>query len=213
MAKQPQRRRRAPTSALRFSPFAWAQLLYLRDQGETEVGGFGVTAEDNLLRVEEIVLVRQVCTATSVKFDDMAVADFFDQQVDAGRQPQQFGRIWLHTHPGDSAQPSWTDEQTFARCFGQADWAVMFILAQGGETYARLQFNQGPGGSLLLPVETDFTRPFAGSDEAAWRQQYVDNVVDETAQLPRQRHDRDLWRDGFFEDLPFHFEEDKPDDF
>ena len=29
-------------TCLRFSPTAWAKLLYLRDFGRTEVGGFGI---------------------------------------------------------------------------------------------------------------------------------------------------------------------------
>ena len=33
------------TPVLRFSPTAWAKLLFLRDYGETEVGGFGIAAE------------------------------------------------------------------------------------------------------------------------------------------------------------------------
>ena len=72
------------------------------------------------------------------------MAEFFDEQVDQGWQPAQFPRIWIHTHPGDSAQPSPTDEETFARAFGQTDWAVMFILAQGGQTYCRLEYHRAP---------------------------------------------------------------------
>ncbi len=39
---------------LRFSPTAWAKLLFLRDSGETEVGGFGIAASDDLLLVEDV---------------------------------------------------------------------------------------------------------------------------------------------------------------
>ena len=79
--------------ALRFSPTAWAKLLFLRDLGDTEVGGFGISAADDLLYVEDIELVRQVCTGVSVAFDDQAVADFFDRQVDQGRRPEMCGRL------------------------------------------------------------------------------------------------------------------------
>ena len=48
----------------------------------------------------------------SVSFDDEAVADLFDTQVDAGRKPEQFARVWLHSHPGDSPRPSNTDEES-----------------------------------------------------------------------------------------------------
>ena len=37
---------------LRFRPTAWAKLLFLRDAGPTEVGGFGISAPDDLLLVE-----------------------------------------------------------------------------------------------------------------------------------------------------------------
>jgi proteasome lid subunit RPN8/RPN11 len=126
-----------------------------------------------LLYVEDIRLVRQNCTTISVAFDDTAVAEFFDEQVDAGRLPEQFARVWIHTHPGESAQPSHVDEETFGRVFGACDWAVMFILARGGETYCRLGFSAGPGGGFEIPVEVDFERAFKASEFAAWSQEYA----------------------------------------
>jgi hypothetical protein len=120
-----------------------------------------------------VQLVRQAVTGVSVAFDDEAVADFFDRQVDAGRRPEQFARIWVHTHPGDFAEPSATDEATFLRVFGRTDWAMMFILARGGQSYARLRFHVGPGGDISLPIKVDYTRPFAGSDQVAWQKQYA----------------------------------------
>jgi proteasome lid subunit RPN8/RPN11 len=157
---------------LQFTPTAWAKLLFLRDLGSTEIGGFGLAAAGNLLRVEDVVLVEQVCTAIHVEFNDRSVADFFDQQVDAGRRPEEFARIWVHTHPGSSAAPSRTDEQTFERAFGTTDWAVMFILARGGQSYARLRYNVGPGADVQLPVEVDYCQPFSASDEANWERDY-----------------------------------------
>jgi proteasome lid subunit RPN8/RPN11 len=162
---------------LRFSPAAWAKLLYLRDYGPTEVGGFGIAPAEDLLYVQEVRLVRQLCTSVSVRFDDGAVADFFDEQVDAGRRPEQFARLWLHTHPGNCPLPSATDERTLARVFGAADWAVMFIVAQEGPTYARLRFNVGPGGAAELGVAVDYGRPFAASDHANWEAEYQANVA------------------------------------
>lgn len=171
---------------LRLTPYAWRKLLFLRDLGPTEVGGFGISSREDLLLIEDITLVKQRCTPVTVKFDDQAVADHFDDYVDLGYTPEQFGRIWVHTHPGDSASPSSTDEETLARCFGSSDWAIMFILAQRGETYARLTLPAGPGGSLLLPVEIDFSRPFRGSEELAWEQEYVMAVEEECCFEPRQ---------------------------
>ena len=161
---------------LRFSPTAWAKLLFFRDHQETEVGGFGLSSPENLLFMEDFVTVRQEVTTVSVAFDDEAVADFFDRQVDAGRKPEQFARVWLHTHPGDSPFPTNTDEQTFARVFGRCQWAVMFILARNGKTHARLRFNVGPGGEISIPMEVDFSQPFGPSDHEAWKLEYKANI-------------------------------------
>jgi len=166
---------------LRFTPYAWAKLLFLRDLGRTEVGGFGVSAERDPLLVEDLRLVRQVCTAVSVRFDDAAVADLFDACVDAGLPPERFARVWVHTHPGDCPRPSGTDERTFARAFGGCDWAVMFVLARGGASYGRLRFAAGPGGELDLPVGVDFAAPFAAADPAAWADEYDRCVAAEAA--------------------------------
>jgi hypothetical protein len=164
------------TPRLRFSPTAWAKLLYLRDYGDTEVGGFGIAATDDLLFVEDLQLVKQVCSWAHVAFDDDSVADLFDSQVDAGHRPAQFARIWVHSHPGDCPNPSLTDEETFDRVFGRSDWAVMFILAREGRSYARLRFNVGPGAEFEIPVEVDYVRHFGGCDPDAWEREYLVNV-------------------------------------
>lgn len=166
-------------NTLRFSPTAWAKLLFLRDLGETEVGGFGISPIDDLGLVEDFQLVRQTCSMAHVCFDDESVADFFDRQIDLGNRPEQFGRIWVHTHPGSCPRPSGTDEQTFDRVFGRADWAVMFILAREGATYARLRFNVGPRTDVELVTEVDFSREFDRCDHAQWRLEYEQNVSDE----------------------------------
>ena len=172
----PRRGRRASRATIRFTPYAWAKLLYLRDAGNTEIGGFAVTSATDPLLVEDVSLVRQRCTSATVEFDDNSVADFFDDQVDAGLIPEQFGRIWIHTHPGTSADPSPTDEGTFDRCFGNVEWTVMFILARGGETYARLRFNIGPRASQLMNVEVDYAQPFEASNSFEWKREFDANV-------------------------------------
>jgi proteasome lid subunit RPN8/RPN11 len=177
------RRVETPSPVLHFTPTAWAKLLFFCHYGDTEVGGFGVTRPNDLILVDEFLTVKQKTTLASVEFDDAAVADFFDAQVDAGRNPEQFARIWLHSHPGDCPGPSATDEETFQRVFGACTWAVMFILARSGETYARLRFNVGPHGGLLIPVRVDYAAPFAGSDHAAWEREYLTNVQPEPLTL------------------------------
>src|SRR3954453_21417104 len=66
--------------------------------------------------------------------------------------------------------------RAFTRVFGRSDWAVMFILACGGQTYARLRYNVGPGAELKLAVEVDFGRSYAGTSFEAWKEEYQANV-------------------------------------
>ena len=56
---RPQSRRLVARPALRFTPYAWARLLFLRDAGPTEVGGFGISSPRDHLLIEDIRLVRQ----------------------------------------------------------------------------------------------------------------------------------------------------------
>ncbi len=104
--------------------------------------------------LEDIAVLKQKATSVSTNMDDTALADFTDDMVDAGRKPEQFLRIWLHTHPGSSVDPSHTDEITFREAFGDCDWAIMGILGRTGNVYARIRFKAGPGLSLDLPVKT-----------------------------------------------------------
>ncbi|MGD0897170.1 MAG: hypothetical protein ABR915_04995 [Thermoguttaceae bacterium] len=211
-SKTPAEESRPPEPVLRFSPTAWAKLLFLRDLGDTEVGGFGIAAADDLLYVTDVQLVRQICTTASVAFDDQSVADFFDRQVDAGIALSSCARIWLHTHPGNSAEPSLTDEETFWRTFRRTEWALMFILAHGGRISARLRFHVGPGGEVEIPVRVDYTRPFAGSQHEVWQQEYLANVQPAAPIIPSKPSvleqataelRRDIWDDeGWFGDWP-----------
>jgi proteasome lid subunit RPN8/RPN11 len=197
---------RLKTPTLRFTPTAWAKLLFLRDCGDTEVGGFGICPTTSLL-VEEVRLVKQNCTYATVSFDDDAVADFFDEQVDQGLQPDQFARIWIHTHPGNCPEPSLTDEDTFSRVFGNSNWAIMFILACGGKSYTRLRFNGEPAADLLLPTEVDFSQEFAASDSDAWEQEYLDCVAQDDPFISQTPYSRIGFEDLSPGYAPYHFRE------
>ena len=155
------------TEGLVFSPLAWLKLLFFLHAGDTEVGGFGVSSEDDLLYVEDFQTVKQRVSAVTVEFDDAAVADYVDRCVDQGIVPQRCMRCWIHTHPGESPDPSSTDEHTFARVFGSCDWSIIFIIGRTEKTYARLSFAAGPGASMLLPVSVDW---------AAWPQLVCDHA-------------------------------------
>jgi hypothetical protein len=145
------------TPRLIFSPRAWLKWQFLCHAGPTEIGCFGLSSEQNPLVVEDLIVIKQATTVVSVAFDDSAVADLFDGMADAGIPPNRFARLWLHTHPGASVDPSGVDEETFSRVFGRCDWAVMGILGRTGRTSARLRFNAGPGGAMEIPTSVDWS--------------------------------------------------------
>lgn len=163
---------------LRFSPVAWAKFLFMRDVGDTEVGGFAITLPNDLLYINDFILPKQKCTMASVSFEDESVANFVDDMVDKGFKLEQFLRIWIHTHPNMSASPSHKDESTFSDVFGKCDWAVMAIISSNGAQYCRLQVNGGPfPGSFEIPIEIDYkSYNFPASDSKGWRKEYEDNV-------------------------------------
>jgi len=164
---------------LRFSPTAWAKLLYLRDIGDTEVGGFALTQEDDLLYVSDFLMPKQECGSVSVEFDDESIADMTDDLIDLGYHPKQFMRIWIHTHPNISASPSKTDEDTFDEVFSGCDWAVMFILSKSDDISCRLRVNSGPfPGDFEIPTEVDYSSyEFPSSNYKAWAEEYEEKVT------------------------------------
>ncbi|MCA9054839.1 MAG: hypothetical protein KDA75_13450 [Planctomycetaceae bacterium] len=194
--RRPRRKRTHRTTRrpiLRFSPTAWAKLMSLRDLGPTEVGGFGITDADDLLFVREFALIPQRCTEVTVAFEDAAVAEFFEEQVDLGRRPEQFARIWVHTHPGECPLPSGVDVETFERVFGRCDWSVMFILAQGGESYAQLHWRRGGPAAFRMQVTVDYSRPFPAAEFSRWEAEYRACVT------PSEQLHQRLWFDDEFQ--------------
>ena len=186
---KPKRRRRFRSDrriqSLTFSALAWLKFQYLCHAGPTEVGGFALSHPDEPLFVEDVLIVRQNCTFVSVAFEDLAVADLFEDMADAAIPPSRFARIWLHTHPGASVEPSSVDEATFARVFGACDWSIMAILGRTGRMSARLQFNTGPGAAISLPTRVDWSDwpDLAGSlaeHVKEWQAEYAAKI-----QVPR----------------------------
>lgn len=175
-------KQRELTARLTFSPLAWLKLMYFLHAGDTEVGGFAISSADDLLYIQDVLTLSQRAGPATIELEDGAVADHFDRCVDAGHKPERFARIWWHTHPGASPQPSRTDEQTFQRVFGACDWSVMFIVSRTARTYARLALRGGPGMEVLLSTCVDWAAwPALVSEPTALRfeelaAEYAENV-------------------------------------
>ncbi len=160
---------------LRFTPYAWAKLLYWQKQAcGRELSAFGISHVDNFLVVSDVICITQTREYAHTEFDDDAISKYFETMVDKGLKPEQFARIWIHTHPEGVTSASQTDEQTFQETFGNYNWAVMFILEATGKTYCRLQFNVGPKAALFLPVEVAWEYGFGELYNKQWQQEFVE---------------------------------------
>lgn len=162
---------------LQFSPYAWAKLLYFRDAGNTEVGMYGITPTEDPMLITDVRLVKQECTGATVELDTEDSGKFVERMLDEGLAPWQCQNIWIHTHPGNCPEPSGTDKDNFKKNFSHPNWAVFFILANGGQTWCEVQFNVGPTCRVTCEHSVVYEGNFRGTDKEAWQEEYKKNVT------------------------------------
>jgi hypothetical protein len=163
------------SGVLRFTPYAWAKLVFMRDAGDTEVGGYGINETDDPLLINDFRLVKQDCSGVSVDLDQEDSLAFAEEMTDRGFSPWQYG-TWIHTHPGDSPSPSQADEENFRDNFSIADCSIFFILAKCGQSYTRMRYNVSPGIDVDIKSMIDFRTPFRASDQESWKKEYSEKV-------------------------------------
>lgn len=149
-----------------------------RDMGTTEVTGFFITEKDNIFKVIDALIVKAKCTAATVDIDAEAIEQMYIEQSQKGIYPDQL-MIWWHTHPGNSATPSGTDEATFKSLGKDRTLNVMYILAQGGNEFAQVSVTDIASQFMLkksIEVEHPFTmwEDFPTAEEL--KTQYDENV-------------------------------------
>lgn len=176
---------RGVRNQLRWSPYAWAKLKWFCARGDTEVGGFGVTAIDDMLYVEDFQVVKQTASVAKFDFDDEALNDYMTAMAEKGIPPNRCMRVWVHTHPGGLDSPSSTDEEVFNRV-GNGTHNIMFILTEDGKTYAELRLRiDNMDASRKLSVAVEFRGTFAGvtpEQMAQWEHEYCTALITEHIQ-------------------------------
>ena len=164
--------------ALRFSPTAWAKLLFFRDHSSNEIGGFGISDPDDLLYIREFVTIKQEVSIVQCTIPGrLRLPISLTTRLPWAESPNNLPAVGCIRIPEGISTPSQTDEETFERVFGSCQWAVMFILSQDNQAYARISFNIGPGGQLIIPVQVDYSKPFEASDPVAWEQEFKQNIL------------------------------------
>lgn len=151
--------------------YAFAKLLWFRknchennvldtkyvksDFLEVSLMGISKSEEhDGLLTVEDFVCVPQECSTGLTEPTDEGMALYFEEMMlDKNIMPNRCGRIWAHTHPGVSPTPSGTDRETFSKWFKDAEFAVMYILADGAD-HCEVKHTSKQFGSMTTSVTT-----------------------------------------------------------
>lgn len=149
---------------LRLTPEAWGKLSLRRELNDHRVCGFGISAAADPLVIEDIRFLHRRDVTDAL--DDAEVLEFFAREIQRELPFDRYARIWVGTRPGRSARPSPTDEAMFARLFGAVPWSVLFLVANGGATYAGLRYRVGPGGSWRIPAVVDEPRSPTADDHA-----------------------------------------------
>jgi proteasome lid subunit RPN8/RPN11 len=124
---------------IKFTPYAYAKLIWMRDRGTTEVAGYATTGTNDPLLITDLRLIKQECTMVTFDLDPDDIVEDAERTLDMGLMPWQTHNILWHTHPGNSPNPSQPDEDNFVSAFSHPDWAIMFIVAEDGSTYCRLK--------------------------------------------------------------------------
>lgn len=119
-----------------------------RDIGDTEVTGFFITEKDKPLKVIDAILVESKCSSVEVDISAESLEDMYLEQMKKGIFPAQL-LIWWHTHPGNGAGPSITDESTFEDFGKDRTFNAMYILASGGDDFAQISVTDLTTGIML----------------------------------------------------------------
>lgn len=171
--------------SLRFTQYAWRKLIWMRDRQKKEVAGWAVTDPDDNLLVRDIAILPQIVTYATFDFDKQGMSDYTVRRVREGMQPNQFLRVWIHTHPGESAEPSTKDLETFRRDLAEYEWQVMFIIGETGKYTCtmRLRLENGLVAETALPVEMHMDP--AHVEE--WEKEFKENVKNYVAPVVEKR--------------------------
>jgi len=181
---QPIQRLSVPAGAnkILFTPFAWAKLNFCCSSVASEMSAMAITAKNNPLLVIDLKICKQRASGAYVDVDENDYADVMARLCDPTSpdhvEPINCQRIWIHTHPAGLLSPSGTDEETFRDSYGACDWAVMFIMAKGGGTYAQMRIKvQGLGDFYtFLSTEVCADIPFPAADPAEWKKELDEKV-------------------------------------
>ena len=173
---------------LRFSPYAWAKVVFMCTKTDTEVGMMGVSRNGDPLVIDDILVPKQTANSAYNNFDMDSYSDETAAlAVDHGVKPACCQRVWIHTHPAGVDGPSGTDEVTFRESYGKdrCDWAVMMIMTKAGKVYARMRASiAGVDREFMINTRVDWSLPLKGFDPDGWSKELAERVSQHVMTVP-----------------------------
>ena len=164
---------------------AWAKMQWFMQRAKKlEISGFGITEEENPLRIIDFQTIPQENTGGTTDLNDMALAKYVSENAKRGINPSCCMRIWIHSHPFCLGEPtpSQTDTSTLhKKLLDGTDWAVMMILGKGGGYFAELHSTlkmAGRARPVVIPlyVDIDWMSTVWEKNEERWEKEYKRNI-------------------------------------
>lgn len=177
------------TLALRIHRQAWQKFMHHAHKKKHEVGCFAITSIKDFLEVEDFFFPKQECSSGYVDIDENSHASFMHVMAfDRNLPVECYMRIWTHTHPGISPQPSNTDEKFFSENYVNCDWAIMFIYACDGtpyptpnNTFCRLRIkDQKLNAYLEGTIDVEIIDPLPVELLKQWDDEFDANIKEKT---------------------------------
>ena len=112
-----------PPKRLTYARCVWEKMWALTAACDVEVSGLGIMSEHDPCFVEDLFIVRQVCTGVRTELDSGEVADLVMKLRAIGVKPNRL-RFWWHSHVNMGTTFSGTDEDNIRRFASDYLWSV-----------------------------------------------------------------------------------------
>lgn len=112
------------------TPLAHLKLLRMLTLcGQTEFSVFGFMPDAAARRITDLIVPKQLNSVGSTRMDDEHLAMLFSRLSEQGLEYEQYGCVWIHSHPSFAVMPSDTDWATLDRTFARHPWVLMIIVS------------------------------------------------------------------------------------
>jgi hypothetical protein len=154
---------------LYITQFAWMKIGCALRHVDTEIAWWGITHPDNPMYVQDIIIPHQCASSADVEFDQEQMAQHLFELMDLDIPPRLGAHIHGHSHPGNSAEPSGTDDDMFYKemAHDKYEWIVSLIVAQDLSHTCRGRIPLSTGHQLTGDVPVVIV-PQKPEDTPAW---------------------------------------------